>query len=152
MTVTDRDSAHELYRAAFAPRPELDAALRQSARRAARAADVLTLVAGLWLICAPYTLSYTETARSLDGYWNDALAGAVIGLAALVRLADPLGAVAVRVGVLALGCWLVAAPFLLGYGGADAPRATANEMVTGVLVALLAVVSLRAGTAARRHS
>ncbi|HEY6744337.1 MAG TPA: SPW repeat protein [Mycobacteriales bacterium] len=116
-----------------------------------RAADLATLAAAVWLICAPYVLNYTGTGR-LDGFWSDPVTGAVLGLAALVRLADPDRAVLVRWASLLLGGWLVAAPFLLGYGAGSAPRATANEIAVGAVVAILAGVSLRAAACRGRRA
>jgi hypothetical protein len=110
-------------------------------RAVLRAADLATLAGAVWLVCAPYVLNYTGIGR-LDGFWTDTLTGAVIGLVALVRLADPDRAVLVRWASILLGVWLAAAPFLLGYAAGSAPRATANEIAVGVVIALLAGVSV----------
>ena len=152
MTASDQRTPRERYQAVFAPRPELDGAARASARRVVLGTDVLTLLAAVWLIAAPYVLSYTDTGLGIDGYRTDAAAGALFGLAALVRLGHPFGAIALRVGCLAMAAWLVVAPFAFGYGGGTAPRATANEVAVGVLVGVLAAVSLRAGAIGRRLS
>lgn len=152
MTVSDQLMPRQRYQAVFAPRPELDGAARDSARRLVLVTDVLTLLAAVWLVVSPYVLSYTDTGLGVDGYRTDAAAGALFGLAALVRLGHPFGAIALRVGSLAIAAWLVVAPFAFGYGGGMAPRATVNEVAVGVFVAVLAAVSLRAGVIGRRLS
>lgn len=150
MTTQEKETAHELYRAAFAPRPELDAAERARLKRLVIVCDWLTLLAGVWLIGAPYTLGYSGAVRGSDGFWNDAVVGAVIGLAALIRLGRPLAAVPVRLASVLLGGWLVVAPLTLGFGGAGAPRAVLDDLVVGMLVLLSATVALRSIAVARR--
>ncbi len=148
MSVDKGQSTRDLYRAAFAGSEieEPDREDGRSGRRAqrfVRAADVVTLGLGLWLLGAPYALNYNG-GGGLDGFWNDAIVGAVVSLAALVRLADPGRGAAVRVGSILLGVWLLLAPAVLGYVGGAAAKATANEVTVGVLVAVLALISLLA--------
>ncbi|MGX9121065.1 SPW repeat protein, partial [Mesorhizobium sp. BHbsci] len=47
---------------------------------------------------------------------------------------------------LALGCWAVVAPFLLGFGSAQTPMWT--HVVVGLCVATIAILQLRAGRTA----
>ncbi len=148
MSVDKGQSTRDLYRAAFAgsefeePDRE-DGRSGHRSRRVVRVADVVTLGLGLWLLGAPYALNYNG-GSGLDGFWNDAIVGAVVSLAALVRLAEPGRGAAVRVGSILLGGWLLLAPAVLGYVGGTAPKATANEVTVGVLVAVLALISLLA--------
>ena len=147
MSIDARPSVPDRYRAVIDRAAELRAAQEGVRRRRAltivRYGDVVTLAAALWLTCAPYALGYTGTGR-LDGFWSDALAGAVLGIAALVRLSDPDGALAVRVGSVLVAGWLTAAPFTLGYSGGAAPKATVNEVAVGALVVLVTLLGLRA--------
>lgn len=78
------------------------------------------------------------------------MAGAVIALTALPRLGDTSRFLPLTVLSTAAGLWLLIAPFGLGYS-ADAPRATANETVTGAVVVLLGIVGLLLAMAARRQ-
>lgn len=155
MTVDKGQSTRDLYRAAFSGsrvgEPDGDDRTTGcSALRVVRTADVVTLGLGLWLLAAPYALNYSG-GGGLDGVWNDAIAGAVISLAALVRLAEPGGGVVVRAGSILLGGWLMLAPAVLGYVGGTAPKATANEITVGVLVALLALTSLLASASVTKR-
>ncbi len=148
MNADEGRSTRDLYQAAFtsseAPQSHRDVGRSGGrARRVVRAADVATLVLGLWLLGAPYALNYNG-AGGLDGFWNDAIVGAAVSLAALVRLGEPDRGAMVRVGSILLGAWLLLAPAVLGYVGGSSPRATANEVTVGILVAVLSLVSLLA--------
>jgi hypothetical protein len=147
MTVTEQ-SAHELYRSAFAARPELDAAERTQLRRIVVGCDLLTLLAGGWLLCAPLVLGYGTAERGTVGFWNTAATGAAIALAAGVRAARPFAGLWLRAVGLALGAWLVLAPAVVGAGTAF--WATLTEVAVGLLVSLLAGAGLRAAVLARR--
>ena len=102
----------------------------------------LSVAAGAWLLVAPFALDYSTTAAGFHAYWNDVAAGMALIALGLLRTALP-----IRTGRLlplsaALGCWLVAAPFVLGFAATgDAPRATANDVLAGVLVGVLALLS-----------
>ena len=147
MSVTEQ-SAHELYRAAFAPRPDLDAATRSRLRRVALGTDVLGLLAGGWLLCAPLVLHYTAAERGSAPFHSAVVTGGAIALAALIGTGSPLGGWLVRLTRVALGGWLVIAPAILGVGSGTA--AVADEIAVGVVTAVLALVGLRAAVLARR--
>jgi hypothetical protein len=153
MTVGADGSTREAYRAVLLRAVDSRAAdVRARSRRAATVArwcDVVTLLVAGWLTCAPYVVGYTGTG-GLDGFWSDAVGGAVLGATALVRLADPLGARVVRVAGVLVGGWLATAPFTLGYGDGSTPRATLDEVLVGALVVVASVGSLAAVTSARR--
>lgn len=147
MAVTQQ-SPHELYKAAFAPRPELDAAVTTRLRRVASGTDLLAMLAGVWLLCAPSVLGHTLAERGAVGFWNAAATGGAIALTALIGASSPLGGWLLRVARMVLGGWLVVASIVLGPGGSAGP--VANEVGVGMVSLLLAAIGLRAALLARR--
>lgn len=100
-------------------------------------------LAGAWLVLAPFALDYEDLGPGFDGYPNDIIVGIAIAAVALVRMLAPYRSVAIGAVNLALGAWLIAAPFVLAYNrGADATAATWNDIVVGVIVVVLALVSV----------
>lgn len=141
-------STHELYQAAFAPRPDLDAAVTARLRRRALATDLLAALAGGWLLCASPVMGYTIADRGTAGFWNAVATGGAIALVALIGASAPLGRRPLRVARLILGGWLLTAPAVLGTGGAA--WAAADEVAVGLVSLLLAAVGLRAAVQAGR--
>lgn len=102
----------------------------ESGRLQARVASGLNIVAGLWLLFAPYVLLYGPAADA--AVWNDLLVGAAVAVMALVRTLAPLRWVWLSWLNAALGVWLVAAPLVLDYGPVGA--AVWNDVAVGVIV------------------
>jgi hypothetical protein len=98
----------------------------------ARWKDAANAVLGLWLIASPWALQY---ATQQTAAWNAWIAGAVIAVAALAAVfafqkwEEWVNA--------ALGAWLVAAPFVLGFAAQTA--VAWNQIVVGAVVAALAL-------------
>jgi hypothetical protein len=112
-------------------------------------ASALVFIAGIWLIIAPFSLDYRNTGGEFSGYWNDVVIGVALAAVALVRIVSPVATAPLSVINVLLGMWLIIAPFILGYNeGADAAAATVNDIIVGVLVVLLATVSLLSGRSA----
>lgn len=149
MTAGAGGDPREQHRAVLVRRAGIPPARTPSRRMAAAVVgltDLLTLIAGLWLICTPYVLGYAGGGW-LGGHWSDSLVGAVIAFAALVRLAEPTGAVAARAVGALLGGGLASAPLLVG---GLAPRAAVNDVVVGALVAVLSLAGILALAVRRR--
>lgn len=105
-------------------------------------ASLVTFLAGVWLIVAPIFLTYTDTGGGFNGYQNDMVIGIAIALLALVRALATRHVPWLSMANVALGAWLVIAPFVLGYqAGADAPQAVTNDIVVGVIVIVAATTS-----------
>ena len=104
--------------------------------------DIGVLVAGAWLIVAPFVLGFDGTAR-----WNTLITGILIVVLAAVRLVSPPKTSRLGLVHLVLGVWLIASPFLLGYG--DVLEASRNSYFTGAVVAVLALASAAAGGRSR---
>jgi hypothetical protein len=119
----------------------------QRMRETVRWTSGVNVVAGLWLIIAPFVLGYDQIQAAL---WNDVLVGIVVAGLAVARLARPLMSPSLSWINAVLGLWLILAPFVLGYGGAVEVEALAtagpvggaqaamwNDIIVGVIVLVL---------------
>jgi hypothetical protein len=119
--------------------PTAAAPVAREWRTAVAAASAINVLAGLWLIAAPFVLPYGAG----DPVWNDVVFGAATAGIALGRVTG-----AYRAGWLSwlnalIGAWIFAAAFWL-----DATVAAAtNHVIVGSLVVLFALAS---GTATDR--
>ena len=96
-----------------------------------KGASSVNLILGLWLIAAPFVLAFTSSA-----FVNDILCGIAIAFLAGLRIHRPTLATRPASWVnLAIGAWLVVAPFVLDY--LSGPAAW-NDIVVGILVLMFA--------------
>ncbi len=93
----------------------------------------LNVVAGIWLIIAPWVLGY----HYLDPKWNDVVFGAIIAILALVRAAGAYRAQWMSWINALIGVWLFVAAFTIDYSGV----ASGNDIVLGIVVFFLAIGS-----------
>lgn len=94
-------------------------------------ASAVNLVLGLWLVVAPFMLAYTGNA-----FINDMLCGLAIAVLGGLRVVHPTLATKPASWVnLAIGGWLVVAPFVLDY--LSGPAAW-NDVAVGILVLMFA--------------
>ncbi|MFW6060073.1 MAG: SPW repeat protein [Phycisphaeraceae bacterium] len=111
-----------------------------------RGASGANIILGIWLIIAPFVLTY-ELPRAV---WNDVIVGFLVVIFAGSRLAALRHTWLSWVNVV-LGLWLIAAPFVLGY---FEPEAIWNDVILGIVVLILAAWSAsatRATAAPGRH-
>ncbi|MGQ9425586.1 SPW repeat protein [Gilvimarinus sp. F26214L] len=101
----------------------------------------LNVVAGLWLVVAPWLLGYVEVAPA---FWNDVLVGAAVVVLAGVRMIRPARMVSLSWINLVLGAWLILSPFVLRYGDGSVFDQVAfwNDLVLGFVVVGLAWLSI----------
>ncbi len=101
-----------------------------------RALSWITLVLGLWLICAPFALGYSAISHIAAG--EDVVLGILIAAFSLwvASAADSLMGVSWL--IILFGLWTAIAPFLLGYGRIAAARN--NDVPVGIVVLILALV------------
>ena len=129
-----------------------DAESTTNARERTVNPSVFVLVAGLWLVGMSIFAGYRDTA-GFDGRWNDRVMGALLIVVALIRIVARTTTGRLSLISVAVGVWLIAAPFVLGYGhGPHAMSSTWNDVIVGAIVVLLAGVSwaaARADTAAK---
>jgi hypothetical protein len=94
--------------------------------------DVVNVLLGIWLVVSPWVLAYVDETMAA---WNAAVIGVVIALAAMSAL------VAYEKWeewiTAALAAWLIASPYVLGFGGMQA--AAWNHLAVGLLVGILAL-------------
>ena len=94
------------------------------------------ILAGLWLILAPFALDYSDVSAAL---WNDVVIGIGIAILAMFRVGNPLQYEGISWTNFVLGGWLVFAPFALGYS--DVTNALWNDIIVGLVVLSLAAWS-----------
>ena len=92
---------------------------------------------GVWLVVAALLLPHAA------GDWVvlDAITGLFVAMAALVAEGAfmPVISSAASVIVMLCGTWILVAPFTLGH---DRPAASANELVVGLAIVLLAAANV----------
>lgn len=104
-------------------------------RAQVQTASGLNILAGLWLIIAPFVLNYGDLRQALG---NDVIVGIAIASIALVRVFGAYRAQWLSWVNFILGGWLIIAPFILGYGRLVP---TSNDFILGTIVLSLATWS-----------
>jgi uncharacterized membrane protein YhaH (DUF805 family) len=99
------------------------------------AASALNVIAGLWLVVAPWALAYLA-ARSR---WNDVACGGVVALLALARIGGAYRWSWLSLFNALIGAWLVVAAMTL-----DGSGELANDAIIGAVISLCAVRSASA--------
>lgn len=99
-----------------------------------RTSAIILLLAGLWLIIAPFVLNYASLGASSI---NDIILGIAVAVLALILM----GARQNWASWLALlaGIWMVIAPFALGYSSIG--TVVANDVILGIIVAIFGIAS-----------
>lgn len=101
-----------------------------------KTASGLNILAGLWLVLAPWALAYGTVEPAL---WNSVIIGLAVAVLAIVRVGMPLQYEGISWINFVLGIWLILAPFILGFGAIE--LAMWNSVVVGVIVLALAAWS-----------
>lgn len=102
----------------------------------ARWASAGNVLAGLWLVIAPFVLNF-ESQNAAQ--WNHVIVGAIVLVLAAVRAFDPDHRASISWVNALLGLWMIVSPFVLGY--ADVNDAQTNALVTGAIILVLAAFS-----------
>ncbi|WP_156077228.1 SPW repeat domain-containing protein [Saccharothrix sp. NRRL B-16314] len=109
---------------------------------------VVSFLAGLWLIMAPFALDY-RTAADAPPHWNSVYVGFAVAVCSLVHAMAPRETPWLGPVLLAVGGWLVVVVFA-GHHPAGT-RAAVNDVVTGAVVVAVALGSIvRTAFLARR--
>jgi hypothetical protein len=95
----------------------------------------LNVIAGIWLIIAPWVLGYSK-----DPYWNDIVFGAIVGLLALIRISGAYRDTWLSWINALIGIWL----FISAWVVDSTSTAATNDIILGVIVFVLAVASASA--------
>lgn len=109
-----------------------------------RTASGLNIVAGIWLIMAPFLVGYANLENAM---WNDIICGAIVAILAAIRVSTPLSNPWLSWVNVVIGIWLIIAPFILGYSEFPAP--VWNDIILGIIIAGLAAWSAWATGAVR---
>lgn len=97
--------------------------------------SLLNVIAGLWLLAAPFALSYFPGSTE---YANDLFFGAIIVALAGARFLGAYRAAWLSWVNAVVGIWLIVAPFVLNYTTSNARY---NDIIIGVLVTIFAIAS-----------
>jgi hypothetical protein len=101
------------------------------------AASAINLLAGIWLVIAPWVLGYTSVASE----WNAVACGCAIALLALARLTGAARLLWASWINCLIGIWLVVATFTIDVNATE----WINDVIVGGVVALLALWSATSG-------
>lgn len=105
-------------------------------RAAVATASGLNVLAGLWLIIAPFVLDY----GSRDSYGNDIIFGGLVAFLALLRISGAYRESWMSYVNTLVGVWLFVAAFVVQ----STARAAWNDVILGVIVFCLGLVSASA--------
>jgi len=110
-------------------------------------ANGINIVLAIWLIIAPFVLSYVGTTP----LWNDIVLGVLIGIVGIVRMISPTRSTNwLNWLSVAFGVWLIIAPFVLSYANVVPLW---NDIILGIGVAVVSFWGLSvAGGSQRRIS
>jgi SPW repeat len=109
---------------------------REDWRDTVRIASGLNLLAGIWLIIAPFVLGYGGG----DPYWNDIVFGAIVAGLALVRVSGAYRASWMSWLNVLIGAWIFISAFWLD----NTWNAGTNDIIVGAIVFVLGLVSAQA--------
>lgn len=102
----------------------------------ARYASAGNVLAGVWMIAAPFVLNFE---LSTAAQWNHIIVGLAVAAMAGVRASDPDHREGISWVNVALGVWMIAAPFVLNYAAVE--QAQINSIIVGAIVLALAAFS-----------
>ncbi|MCX2948883.1 SPW repeat domain-containing protein [Lentzea sp. NEAU-D7] len=101
----------------------------------------MTFLAGIWLVLAPFVLEYVPASSGIGAYWNDLVVGVAIATLAIVRTVAPSNVPWFSIVNVALGAWLIVAPFVHEYEGANKGVMIGNDLAVGMVVIVMAAAS-----------
>jgi hypothetical protein len=107
-------------------------------------ASGINILAGLWLIIAPWIFNYF----GLGGVWNSVIVGIIVVVLAAIRVFGAYQATWLSWVNCVLGLWMIASPWIFNYT-ANQTRLW-NSVITGVIVAILGAWSALAPSGARQ--
>jgi SPW repeat len=113
----------------------------------ARTASGVNILLGIWLIVSPWMVHYS--AMGLPAKLNGVIVGAVIAALAVIRLGSWRETARLSWVNLVLALWSIASPWVYGYS-ANVDAVWSNVIV-GVLIAALAILSAGATIAEQKH-
>lgn len=113
----------------------------------ARIASGVNVLAGLWLIIAPWVLGYGESETAV---WNQTVIGVAVAVLALIRTAAPAQFAALSWINFVFGAWLLVSAFVLQYEpGVAVESIVWNNVIAAIVILAMATWSAMA-TSQRR--
>lgn len=103
-----------------------------------RTTSGINILAGIWLILAPFMFGFSGALRT-----SDIVFGVIIAILALIRVSAPEDAPWLSWANMIFGLWILISPFLLGYLGVGVLW---NNIIVGVIIAALAAWSASSTT------
>jgi len=109
-----------------------------------RALGLIDVVAGLWLLSAPFVLGYSHTYPHQRALFNDLSVGALVTMLALLHLVQWNTARWASRGVVGFALWLLLAPIIFNYrlDPTIGSAALVSDVITGIVVLAGASLSL----------
>ncbi len=114
----------------------------------ARTTSAINILLGIWLLVSPWMLNYNT--MGLPATLNSVIVGALIAVLAAVRLSSWRDTARFSWVNVILGLWTIASPWVYGY--AANVNGVRDNVILGVLVAALAILSGSATIAEEKHS
>jgi hypothetical protein len=109
-------------------------------RNQAITASWINIIAGVWLIFAPFVLGYANNIPRTNDIWL----GIIVGVLAVIRAFTPSRTSWLSWANVVAGIWLIIAPFVLGYANAVPWW---NDIILGIIVAGVALWNTSVGSA-----
>lgn len=116
---------------------------------AARLPSGVVLVAGIWLVVAPFALADGSAGLIIQAAWGDILVGLALSALALARFVAPRKRPWLSLVNVVIGAWLVA---VVGLPVAWPGLHVVNNIIVGIVVVLMATSSTSLTLLARRHA
>jgi hypothetical protein len=96
----------------------------------------VNLLVGIWLFVAAFFVTPAAMTRS----WNDIIMATILLLSSgwAINGLRPVGSLWIEI---ITGLWLIVAPFALHYGPLDARAGTWSDLISGIVVAAVALMA-----------
>jgi hypothetical protein len=102
----------------------------------AKAASIVNVVAGIWLVLSPFLLGYSNSKPDI---WSNIVAGLIVLIVGWVNAADPARSVRRSWINMLAGIWVFISAFILGH--TNTQTMFWNDLIIGALVVIMAIVS-----------
>ncbi|MGN6444767.1 SPW repeat protein [Amnibacterium sp.] len=111
------------------------------------ASSGINVLAGLWLIVAPWVAGYSGQTGAT---WNEVAVGVAVSLIGLCRMLAPISTMMLSLVNLVLGAWMIVAPWLPNLHTGVTALSVWNQVITGIVIAALAIWSASSSVAGTR--
>ena len=109
-----------------------------------RALGLIDVVAGLWLLSAPFVLGYSHAYPHHRALFNDLVVGVLVSMLAVLHLVQWNSARWASRGIVGFALWLLLAPIIFNYrlDPTIGSAALVSDIATGVVLLAGAALSL----------